>query len=110
MLREAAADPDFAAIMERLIREIEDKLPKDLRDKLRKSDALAALSDDARALDAVIKLYNGQSVPVRDVVPTVPMTAELLEKFYPKKDGVWAPDFAAIAASVESRDVIIARQ
>jgi DNA repair exonuclease SbcCD nuclease subunit len=50
MLREAAADPDFAAIMERLIREIEDKLPKDLRDKLRKSDALAALSDDARAL------------------------------------------------------------
>jgi hypothetical protein len=50
MLREAAADPDFAATMERLIKEIEDKLPKDLRDELRKADTLASLSDDARAL------------------------------------------------------------
>lgn len=50
MLREAAADPDFTATLEQLIKEIEDKLPKDLRDELRKSDALAALSDDARAL------------------------------------------------------------
>jgi DNA repair exonuclease SbcCD nuclease subunit len=50
MLREAAADPDFAATMERLIKEIEDKLPKDLRDELRKADTLAALGDDARAL------------------------------------------------------------
>ncbi|MBN9000736.1 MAG: DNA repair exonuclease, partial [Rhizobiales bacterium] len=50
MLREAAADPDFAATLERLIKEIEDKLPKELRDELRKADTLAALSDDARAL------------------------------------------------------------
>ncbi|MGX9391548.1 metallophosphoesterase [Nitrobacteraceae bacterium UC4446_H13] len=50
MLREAAADPDFAATMERLTKEIEDKLPKDLRDELRKADTLASLSDDARAL------------------------------------------------------------
>ncbi|MGB3445638.1 MAG: metallophosphoesterase [Xanthobacteraceae bacterium] len=50
MLREASADPDFAATMERLIKEIEDKLPKDLRDELRKADTLASLSDDARAL------------------------------------------------------------
>ena len=50
ILREAAADPDFAAIMERLIKEIEDKLPKDLRDELRNADTLAALGDDARAL------------------------------------------------------------
>lgn len=50
MLREAAADPDFAATMERLVKEIEDKLPKDLRDELRKTDTLASLSDDARAL------------------------------------------------------------
>jgi DNA repair exonuclease SbcCD nuclease subunit len=50
MLREAAADPDFAAIMERLIKEIEDKLPKDLRDELRNADTLTALGDDARAL------------------------------------------------------------
>jgi DNA repair exonuclease SbcCD nuclease subunit len=50
MLRETATDPDFAATLERLIKEIEDKLPKDLRDELRKTDALASLSDDARAL------------------------------------------------------------
>ncbi|MBN8976075.1 MAG: metallophosphoesterase [Rhizobiales bacterium] len=50
MLREAAADPDFAATIERLIKEIEDKLPKDLRDELRNADTLAALGDDARAL------------------------------------------------------------
>ncbi|MGI8555082.1 MAG: sugar ABC transporter substrate-binding protein [Pyrinomonadaceae bacterium] len=51
-----------------------------------------------RCLDGVIKLYDGQSVSVRDVVPTVPMTAEKIEKFYPKKDGVWTPNFEAIAA------------
>jgi hypothetical protein len=32
------------------------------------------------------------------VIPTVPMTAEILEKYYPKKDGIWTPDFEAIAA------------
>lgn len=53
-----------------------------------------------RCLDGVIKLYDGQSVAVRDVVPTVPMTAEKIEKFYPKKDGVWTPNFEAIAAIV----------
>ena len=42
-------------------------------------------------------MFDGQSVPVRDVTPTVPMTADQLEKYYPKKDGVWTPDFAAIA-------------
>lgn len=51
-----------------------------------------------RCMDGVIRLYDGQSVPLRDVIPTVPMTAEKLEKFYPKKDGVWTPDFTTIAA------------
>lgn len=50
MLREAAADPDFAVTLDRLIKEIEDRLPKDLRDALREADTLATLSDDARAL------------------------------------------------------------
>lgn len=50
MLREASADPDFAATRERLIKEIEDKLPKDLRDEFRRTDALASLGEDARAL------------------------------------------------------------
>jgi hypothetical protein len=31
------------------------------------------------------------------VTPTVSMTADNLEKFYPKRDGVWTPDFEAIA-------------
>lgn len=51
-----------------------------------------------RCLDDVIKLYNGQTVPLRDVIPTIPMTAEMLEKYYPKKSGAWTPDFEAIAA------------
>jgi ribose transport system substrate-binding protein len=68
------------------------------REALKVSAAMFPEYVGLRALDAVIKLYNGQTVSVRDVVPTVPMTAELLEKFYPKKDGVWTPDFAAIAA------------
>lgn len=50
MLREAAADPDFAATLEQLIKDVEGKLPTELREELRKSDALAALSEDARAL------------------------------------------------------------
>lgn len=51
-----------------------------------------------RCVDDAIKLYDGQSVPARDVIPTIPMTAEMLEKFYPKKNGAWTPDFEAIAA------------
>ncbi|MGN6308725.1 MAG: metallophosphoesterase family protein [Xanthobacteraceae bacterium] len=50
MLREAAADPDFAATLEQLIKDVEGKLPTELREELRKTDALAALSEDARAL------------------------------------------------------------
>lgn len=50
LLREAANDPEFAAALERLVKDIEDRLPKDLRTKLREADALAALGDDARAL------------------------------------------------------------
>ncbi len=50
-----------------------------------------------RCLDGIIKLYDGQTVSARDVIPTLPMTAEKLEKYYPKKDGAWTPDFKAIA-------------
>jgi DNA repair exonuclease SbcCD nuclease subunit len=50
MLRETAADPDFATTLEQLIKDVEGKLPTELREELRKSDVLAALSDDARAL------------------------------------------------------------
>ncbi len=50
LLREAAGDPEFAAALERLVKDIEDRLPKDLRARLRDTEALAALGDDARAL------------------------------------------------------------
>ena len=51
-----------------------------------------------RCVDGLIRLFNGESVPERDVIPTVPMTAELLETYYPRRDGVWTPDFTAVAS------------
>jgi ABC-type sugar transport system substrate-binding protein len=51
-----------------------------------------------RCIDGAIKLYDGQEVSERDVTPTVSLTADNLENYYPRKDGVWTPDFEAIAA------------
>lgn len=68
------------------------------REALKVSAAMFPEYVGLRSLDAVIRLYDGQTVPVRDVIPTVPMTAAMLEKFYPRKEGVWTPDFAAVAA------------
>lgn len=68
------------------------------REALKVSAAMFPEYVGLRCLDGVIKLFDGQEVEVRDVIPTVPMTAEMLEKFYPKTDGVWTPDFEAIAA------------
>jgi ribose transport system substrate-binding protein len=67
------------------------------REALKVSAAMFPEYVGLRCLDAVIRLYDGQTVPVRDVIPTVPMTAAMLEKFYPRMEGVWTPDFAAIA-------------
>lgn len=50
LLREAAADPEFAAVLADLTETIKAKLPKDLHDELDRSDALQRLADDARAL------------------------------------------------------------
>jgi ABC-type sugar transport system substrate-binding protein len=68
------------------------------REALKVSAAMFPEYVGLRCLDNVIKLYDGQTVSLRDVIPTVPMTAEMLEKYYPKIEGVWTPDFAAIAA------------
>jgi hypothetical protein len=35
---------------------------------------------------------------LRDETPTISLTADNLEMYYPKKDGAWTPDLAAIAA------------
>jgi ribose transport system substrate-binding protein len=68
------------------------------REALKVSAAMFPEYVGLRCIDGLIMLYDGQSVPLRDVIPTVPMTAEMLEKYYPKTGGVWTPDFEAIAA------------
>jgi ribose transport system substrate-binding protein len=68
------------------------------REALKVSQAMFPEYVGLRCIDGVVALYDGQEVPERDVTPTVSMTADNLEKYYPKKDGVWTPDFEAIAA------------
>lgn len=68
------------------------------REALKVSAAMFPEYVGLRCIDSTIRLYNGENVPVRDVIPALPMTAEMLEKYYPKKDGVWTPDFEAVAA------------
>ena len=68
------------------------------REALKVSQAMFPEYVGLRCIDGVIKLFDGQPVSVRDATPTVSMTADNLEQFYPTKDGVWTPDFEAIAA------------
>ena len=74
------------------------------REALKVSQAMFPEYVGLRCIDGVVKLFDGQGVPERDVIPTVSMTADLLEKFYPKKDGVWTPDLTVIAAIPAKRD------
>jgi ribose transport system substrate-binding protein len=74
------------------------------REALKVSAAMFPEYVGLRCIDAVIKLYDGQPVELRDVIPTIPMTAEMLEQYYPKKDGVWTPDFSAISAISTKND------
>jgi DNA repair exonuclease SbcCD nuclease subunit len=50
VVAEAAADPEFAAVLAELTEAIRAKLPKDLHQEFDGSDALTTLADDARAL------------------------------------------------------------
>jgi len=68
------------------------------REALKVSQAMFPEYVALRCVDGAVKLFDGQPVSERDVTPTVSMTADNLEKFYPKKDGVWTPDLAAISA------------
>ena len=68
------------------------------REALKVSQAMFPEYVGLRCIDGVIRLFDGQALSVRDVTPTVSMTADNLEKYYPKKDGVWTPDLEAIAA------------
>ena len=67
------------------------------REALKVSQAMFPEYVGLRCVDGAVRLFDGQSVSQRDVTPTVSMTAENLEKFYPKKDGVWTPDLVAIS-------------
>jgi hypothetical protein len=45
-----------------------------------------------------MRLAGGEAPRRRDVIPTIPMTPQMLTRFYPKVGGAWTPDFQAIAA------------
>ena len=51
-----------------------------------------------RCVDGVMQLHRGDKVNRRDVIPAIPMTAELLPKYYSKIDDAWTPNLEAIAA------------
>jgi ribose transport system substrate-binding protein len=51
-----------------------------------------------RCVDSVMQLHRGDNVNRRDVIPAIPVTADVLPKYYPKIGGVWTPDLQAIAA------------
>jgi ribose transport system substrate-binding protein len=68
------------------------------REALKVSAAMFPEYVGLRCLDNVIKAYDGQPTPLRDVIPTVAATPEELARLYPKKGGAWTPDFVTIAA------------
>jgi len=51
-----------------------------------------------RCVDGVMRLHRGDNLNQRDVIPTIPMTAELLPKYYSKSDDAWTPNLETIAA------------
>ncbi len=51
-----------------------------------------------RCVDGVMRVHRGDEVSRRDVIPAIPVTAELLPKYYPKIQGVWTPDLKAIGS------------
>jgi ribose transport system substrate-binding protein len=51
-----------------------------------------------RCVDNVMRIHAGHEVNRRDVIPSIPVTADILPKYYPKTDGVWTPDLQAVAA------------
>jgi len=68
------------------------------REALKVSQAMFPEFVGLRCIDGIVRHFDRQPVPTRDVTPTVSMTADNLEKYYPKKNGVWTPDFTAIAS------------
>ncbi len=74
------------------------------REALKVSAAMFPEYVGLRCVDGVIKVLNGIDVPVRDIIPTLPMTADSVQRYYPRIDGVWTPNFEAIAALPKKGD------
>jgi hypothetical protein len=68
------------------------------REALKVSAAMFPEYVGLRCIDNLVRAFDGQSTPLRDVTPTVAATPEVLERLYPKRSGAWTPDFEAIAA------------
>jgi len=52
-----------------------------------------------RCVDGIVRLMAGETLPRRDVIPTLPMTSELLPRFYTREPrGTWAPNLREVAA------------
>ncbi len=68
------------------------------RGALKVSEAMFPEYVGLRCIDGLIDLYNERDVSLRDVTPTIAMTADSLETYYTKIDGVWTPNFKAIAS------------
>lgn len=94
----AGFDPDTVAVTGFGLSGVHEKDWLMSRQALKVSQGMFPEYVGLRCIDGAIKLYDGQEVSERDVTPTVSLTADNLEKYYPKKDGVWTPDFEAIAA------------
>jgi ribose transport system substrate-binding protein len=51
-----------------------------------------------RCVDQAVRIVNGEAVRPHDVVPTIPIARDTLEKYFVKSGEAWMPDFPAIGA------------
>ena len=101
--KEAGFDPDSVVIAGFGLAGDHEKDWLMRREALKVSAAMFPEYVGLRCVDNIVRCFDGQTTPLRDVVPTVAATPEILEKLYPKIEGAWTPDFTAIAAlSVKS--------
>jgi ribose transport system substrate-binding protein len=94
----AGFDPDTVTVAGFGLSGVHEKRWLMRREALKVSQGMFPEYVGLRCIDGVVKLFDGQPVAERDHTPTVSLTADNLEKYYPKVDGVWTPDFNAIAA------------
>lgn len=57
-----------------------------------------------RCIDGLMRQAAGRPVSRRDIMPAVSITADGLERFYPRVQGAWTPDLVAIAALARGGD------